>query len=187
MGIDLKKGSKVNLMKDNVRLDKVMLGIGWDIIPGNSLDLDISVFMVGENGKLPADEYFIFYNNLKSPDNSVEHTGDNRDGEGDGDDEMILAYLSQINPSIKELIFVASIHNAEVLNHHFGMLDNAYIRIVDVDKKNEFLRFNLNKSTFGNATDMEFGRLIKSGRDWTFKATGDGTRIGLQGYVDQYV
>lgn len=187
MGINLKKGSKLNLMKDNIRLDKVMLGIGWDIIPGNSLDLDISVFMVNEEGRLPADEYFIFYNNLISPDKSVEHTGDNRDGEGDGDDEMILAYLSQINPSIKELIFVASIHNSDVLNHHFGMLENAYIRIVDVDQQKEILRFNLNKTNFETSTDMEFGRLVKIGSDWTFKATGEGAKIGLQGYVDQYV
>ncbi|WP_281614365.1 TerD family protein [Flammeovirga sp. SubArs3] len=186
MAINLKKGSQFNLTKENTSLDKIMVGLGWDMHLIKTIDLDASVFMVGPDGKLPADEFFIFFNNLKSPDGSVEHTGDNRTGKGDGDDEMILANLSSISEEVTELIFVVSIHNAEILHQHFGMLENAYIRIVDIDTQREILKYKLESKNFKGVTDMEFGRLVKRGNDWTFHASGNGTKIGLQGYVDQY-
>ena len=186
MGINLTKGGSINLTKNANSLDKIMLGLGWDLIPGNSLDLDASVFMIGDNQKIPADEFFVFFNNLKSPDNSIEHTGDNRTGKGDGDDEMILAHLSKISDFISELIFVTTIHNAEILRHHFGMLKNAYIRIVDIDTQTEICRFDLDKNNFDKFTDLEFGRLKRVNNEWTFEASGIGSTIGLQGYVDKY-
>ncbi|NLR89949.1 MULTISPECIES: TerD family protein [Flammeovirga] len=186
MGINLSKGGKFNLSKDSSSLDKIMLGLGWDLIPGNTLDLDASVFMINNKGKIPADEFFVFFNNLKSPDQSIEHTGDNRTGKGDGDDEMILAHLSKISDVIDELIFVVTIHNSEVLRHHFGMLQNAYIRIVDIDTHREICRYDLDKKNFDKFTDMEFGRLKRVNNEWNFIASGSGSKIGLQGYVDQY-
>ncbi|MBB6459516.1 TerD family protein [Flammeovirga kamogawensis] len=186
MSISLKKGGRFNLSKDDGNLDKIMVGLGWDMVPGNTVDLDASVFMIDATGKLPADEFFVFFNNLKSPDNSIEHTGDNRTGKGEGDDEMILAHLSNISDAVTELVFVASIHNADVLRHHFGMLSNAYIRIVDIDTQREIIRYNLDDDNFKSVTDMEFGRLIRNGKEWNFVASGIGSKIGLQGYVDKY-
>src|SRR5882757_9386612 len=122
MSIDLKKGNSFNLTKEEPTLNKVMIGLGWDITNHN-IDLDASAFMLGSNLKLPADEYFVFYNNLKSPDGAVQHTGDNRTGAGSGDDEMILTNLDLVNPLISEITFVVTIHEAKARGHHFGMLE----------------------------------------------------------------
>lgn len=186
MAIELNKGNKLNLSKKEPSLKKVMIGLGWEVLPGNNMDLDASVFMIGENGKIPADEYFVFYNNLQSPDGSLKHTGDNRTGIGDDDDEMILANLPAVNPIIKELIVVVSIHDAEVRKHHFGLLKNAYIRLVDVENSREVVRFRLDENNT-SFTEIEFGRLKREEDGWHFIATGIGTAIGLQGYVDKYV
>ncbi|GAB4126372.1 MAG: tellurium resistance membrane protein TerD [Raineya sp.] len=185
MSIELSKGAKLNLTKKEPTLKKVMIGLGWDLRPGNALDLDASVFMIGENGKIPADEFFVFYNNLKSPDGAVQHTGDNRTGVGDDDDEMILANLSMISEGITELIFVVSIHDAEARRHNFGLLTGAYIRLVDVENNREIVRFKLDENNAG-FTEMEFGRLKKENDGWHFVATGIGSAKGLQGYVDMY-
>ncbi|MFN3316397.1 MAG: TerD family protein, partial [Raineya sp.] len=141
MSIELSKGARLNLTKKEPTLKKVMIGLGWDLRQGNAVDLDASVFMIGQNGKIPADEYFVFYNNLKSPDGAVQHTGDNRTGAGDEDDEMILANLDLINPVINDILVTVSIHDAATRRHNFGMLSEAYIRIVDVESKREILRF----------------------------------------------
>jgi len=185
MSIELSKGARLNLTKKEPSLKKIMIGLGWDLRSGNALDLDASVFMIGSNGKIPADEYFVFYNNLKSPDGAVQHTGDNRTGVGDDDDEMILANLSTISAVVKEMIFVVSIHEAHERRQHFGQLANAYIRLVDVETSREIVRFKLDEvdSSF---TDMEFGRLKLEDDGWHFVATGVGTSKGLQGYVDIY-
>jgi tellurium resistance protein TerD len=185
MSIELSKGARLNLSKKEPSLKKIMIGLGWDLRPGNAVDLDASVFMIGSNGKIPADEYFVFYNNLKSPDGAIQHTGDNRTGAGDDDDEMILANLSVINTNIKELIFVVSIHEAHERNQHFGLLNNAYIRLVDVETSREIVRFKLDEANT-SFTDMEFGRLKLEEDGWHFVATGVGTAKGLQGYVDIY-
>jgi tellurium resistance protein TerD len=184
MPIDLKKGNSFNLTKNEPTLKKVMIGLGWDITNHN-IDLDASAFMLGSNLKLPAEEYFVFYNNLKSPDGAVQHTGDNRTGEGSGDDEMILTNLDLINPAIAEITFLVTIHEAKARGHHFGMLENAYIRIYDVDSKREVLRYTLDAER-GHHTDMEFGKLQKINNEWKFFALGNGTDKGLQGYVDIY-
>lgn len=185
MAISLKKGSTFNLTKKEPTLKKIMIGLGWDVKPGNALDLDASVFMINDKGKLPADEYFIFYNNLKSPDGAVQHTGDNRTGIGDEDDEMILANLSMVNESITEMVFIVSIHDAEVRRHNFGLLSGAYMRLVDVENNREIVRFRLDENN-ASFTEMEFGRLKKESDGWHFVATGIGSAKGLQGYVDMY-
>lgn len=185
MAISLKKGNRFNLTKTEPGLAKIMVGLGWEMKSNNQPDLDSSVFMIGANGKLPKDEYFIFYNNLNSPDGSVKHTGDNRTGDGDGDDEMILAQLSAVSSDISELIFVASIHDADTRKHNFGMLKDAYIRIVDVATNREILRYDLDED-FGECTDVEFGKLHKENGDWHFVAVGTGSNKGLQGFVDIY-
>lgn len=185
MAISLKKGGRFNLTKKEPSLKKIMIGLGWELKNGNNVDLDASVFMLGDNGKLPADEYFVFYNNLKSPDGAVQHTGDNRTGAGDGDDEMILANLPLIDGSVSEILVTVSIHDGMTKGHNFGLLQDAYIRIMDVESKREILRYDLDAENPID-TDMEFGKLQKLNGEWHFVATGLGSTNGLQGYVDAY-
>ena len=185
MSIKLTKGSTLNLTKKEPSLEKIMIGLGWDMKTSNKLDLDVSMFMIGANGKLISDEYLVFYNNLKSPDGSAQHLGDNRTGDGDGDDEMILVNLPIINPQVTELILAVTIHDAEGRRHNFGMLKDAYIRIVDVKTDRQILIYDLDEE-FPNDTDVEFGRLVKQNNEWSFVASGIGNREGLQGYVNRY-
>lgn len=185
MAISLTKGGTFNLTKKEPALKKIMIGLGWEMKSGNTLDLDASVFLLGNNGKLPQEEYFVFYNNLKSPDGSIQHTGDNRTGAGDDDDEMILANLDLIASNIKEILITVSIHEAEARRHTFGLLKEAYVRLVDVESKREILRYDLD-AEFNGYTDMEFGKLRLEEDGWHFVASGIGTNIGLGGYVDMY-
>jgi tellurium resistance protein TerD len=185
MAISLKKGGSFNLSKNEPSLEKIMVGLGWEMKSSAKLDLDVSVFMLGANGKIPTEEYFVFYNNLKSPDGAVQHTGDNRSGDEEGDDEMILANLPLVDKNIKELLFAVSIHEAEARRHSFNLLQNAYIRVVDVANNREILRYDLDQD-FSSSTDMEFGRLVRENGDWSFHASGLGSNRGLQGFVDMY-
>lgn len=185
MSISLKKGGSINLTKTEPGLKKILIGLGWELLPGSPVDLDSSVFIIGNNGKLVSESYFVFYNNLKSPDGAVQHTGDNRTGIGEGDDEVILANLDLINPDAVELIFLVTIHEAAQRRHNFGMLRNSYIRLFDVENKREVARFNLDNDT-PEATEVIFGKLVKQSGEWKFLADGSGTNFGLQGYVDIY-
>jgi tellurium resistance protein TerD len=162
-----------------------MIGLGWEVKQGNTLDLDASVFMIDNKGKLPQDEYFVFYNNLQSPDGAVKHTGDNRTGAGDEDDEMILANLDAIGANISEILIIVTIHDAEARKHNFGLLSDAYIRILDVETKREILRYDLD-AEYPTNTDVEFGRIKRENGEWIFIASGIGGNKGLQGYVDMY-
>lgn len=186
MAISLKKGGSFNLSKSEPNLHKIMIGLGWEVKSSSTIDIDSSVFMLGINGKLPAEEYFVFYNNLKSPDGSVQHTGDNRSGIGEGDDEMILANLPLISPAISEILICVTIHEALARGQNFGILQDAYIRIVDVETKREILRYDLDNE-FGMYTDVEFGKLKRVNNEWNFVASGIGSNSGLQGFVDKYV
>jgi tellurium resistance protein TerD len=159
-----------------------MIGLGWELRPGAQLDLDASVFMLGASGKIPADEYFVFYNNLKSLDGSVQHTGDNRSGVGDDDDEMILVNLPLVDSAISEILIVATIHEGAARRHNFGLLTDAYIRIVDVETQREVLRYDLD-AEFTTNTDVEFGKLQRIEGEWFFTALGIGSNKGLEGYV----
>ncbi|MFY0601762.1 MAG: TerD family protein [Cyclobacteriaceae bacterium] len=185
MAIALKKGNSFDLTKKTPSLKKIMIGLEWDVRPGNNVDLDAVCFMLGSNKKLVSDDFFVFYNNLRSGDQSVEHTGDNRTGAGEGDDEMILVNLPQVDPRVEEMLFVVTINDAFTKNHNFGLLENAFIRIVDVDTNEEILRYDLDVQ-YPEATEVEFGKLVKDGSNWKFSAVGISTEKGLQGYVDVY-
>jgi tellurium resistance protein TerD len=184
MSINLKNGNSFNLTKNEPGLKKLMIGLGWEVV-SQRLDLDASVFMIGANGKLISDEYFIFYNNLNSPDGAIKHTGDNRTGMGEEDDEMILANLSVVNSSVSEIIVAVSIHEAETRKHHFGMLSDAFIRLYDVETDREILRYDLD-AEFSGSTEVIFGKLSLKNGEWYFNATGEGTTKGLQGLIDKY-
>jgi len=185
MSIQLKKGHSFNLSKKEPNLKKIMIGLGWELKTTSLMDLDASVFMLGGNGKLPADEFFVFYNNLKSPDGSVQHTGDNRSGAGDEDDEMILANLSMIDSKVNEILIVITIHEAIARRQNFGLLNDAYIRLVDVETKREILNYDLDAS-FAKDTDVEFGKLQRIDGEWHFVASGIGGTKGIEGYVEAY-
>lgn len=185
MAISLQKGASFNLTKKEPALKKIMVGLGWEMASGHKLDLDASVFLLGSNGKLIGEEYFVFYNNLKSGDGSVQHTGDNRTGAGDEDDEMILVNLPVVNDAVQDILIAVSIHEAVARRHSFGLLRNAYIRIVDVETKREVLRYDLD-AEFGNNTDVEFGKLHKDNGEWYFTALGVGSNKGLEGFVNAF-
>jgi tellurium resistance protein TerD len=184
MAISLKKGGTLNLTKKEPALQKVLIGLGWEV-QGKAVDLDASVFMLDTHGKLPADEFFVFFNNLKSPDGGIQHTGDNRTGVGAGDDEMILANLPLISPDVQEILVIVSIYEAETRRHNFGMLRDAYIRLVDVESNREILHYELGQE-FSTCTEVEFGRLRNEQGEWHFVASGIGSNTGLQTYVDKY-
>jgi tellurium resistance protein TerD len=185
MAISLQKGGRFNLTKTEPSLKKIYLGLGWEMKSGHALDLDSSVFMLNAKGKIPSEEYFVFYNNLKSPDGAVQHTGDNRTGIGEGDDELIMAHLGLLEETVSEILVVVTMHDAAVRQQNFGMVHDAYIRLVDVDTNREILRYNLAQE-YPTATEVEFGRLKKESGEWHFIASGIGTNTGLQAYVDRF-
>jgi len=189
MGINLSKGGRIDLSKEAPSLKKVALGLGWDTNDtdtGTEFDLDVSLFMLNGNGKIPQDNYFIFYNNLKSPDNSVEHQGDNRTGEGEGDDESIFVELDKIDNSIEELVIVVTIDEAEARNQNFGQVENSFVRLYDVDTNQEIAIYELDED-FSTEIAVEFGRLYKKNGSWRFKAVGAGFNDGLQGFVNKFI
>ncbi|MBD2186398.1 TerD family protein [Aerosakkonema funiforme] len=188
MSIDLSKGGRINLSKEAPSLKNVGIGLGWDINAtdtGSAFDLDASVFMLGANGKIPNDKYFVFYNNTESPDTSVKHLGDSRTGEGAGDDETIQIDLSKVDASIQEIVFIVTIHEADVKKQNFGQVRNSFIRIYDNSTENQIAKYELEED-FSTETAIEFGRLYKKDGDWRFQAVGQGYKAGLQKFVDQY-
>jgi len=189
MGISLSKGGRIDLSKEAPSLRRVAFGLGWDTNEsdtGVDFDLDASVFMINSLGKIPSEEYFVFYNNLKSPDGSIVHQGDNRTGEGDGDDETLEVDLSKINPTIEELVFVVTIDEASSRGQNFGQVKNAFIRLYDIDTNKEIAKYDLEED-FSMEIAIEFGRLYKKSGTWRFKAVGAGFNAGLQGFVDKFI
>lgn len=183
MAINLQKGQR-----EAINAPKFVIGLGWDTnssSTGSSFDLDASVFVLGENKKLLSDEHFIFYNNLKSPDGAVEHTGDNQTGDGDGDDEQINVDLSKINAQAAEICIVVTIHDADTRKQNFGQVRNAFMRIIDPATNNEILKYELEED-FSVETAVEFGRLYKRNGEWKFEAVGMGMRGGLQDFLNKY-
>lgn len=183
MAINLQKGQR-----ETVNAPKFTVGLGWDTnssSTGVDFDLDASVFVLGENKKLLSDTHFIFYNNLKSPDGAVEHTGDNLTGDGDGDDESIRVDLSKIDSSASEICIVVTIHEAVARNQNFGQVRNAFIRIFDTNTQEVILMFELDED-FSIETAVEFGRIYKRNGEWKFEAVGVGMKGGLQDYLNKY-
>lgn len=181
--INLEKGQRVD-----VNPTRFTVGLGWDANSsdtGDDFDLDASAFMLGTNKKIPQDEFFVFYNNLVSPDGAVEHTGDNLTGEGEGDDEQINVNLGSLDPRIDEIVFVVTIHKAPERRQNFGQVRNAYIRIFNPDNSEEILRYDLDED-FSVETAVEFGRLYKRNGRWKFEAIGNGMKGGLAEYLQRY-
>ena len=188
MSINLSKGERVNLSKESPGLTQAGIGLGWDINTtdtGSGFDLDASVFMLGNNGKIPAEQYFVFYNNLTSPDGSVQHSGDSRTGEGSGDDELIQIDLAKVDQVIQEVLFVVTIHESDARRQNFGQVRNSFIRIYDTNTELEIAKYELEED-FSRETALEFGRLYRKDNDWRFQAVGQGYNSGLQGFVDKY-
>jgi tellurium resistance protein TerD len=150
-----------------------------------AFDLDVSLFMLGADDKLPADEFFLFYNNLRSPDGAVVHEGDNRTGAGEGDDETILIALPRVDPAVRRILILATIHEARERGQSFADVRNAYIRLVDHANGTEVLRYALDES-FSDETAVVFGELRREGQGWSFNALGLGSRDDLQAFVERY-
>ena len=186
MAINLKKGSSFNLTKNEPGLKKLMIGLGWEFLTSTTIDIDSSAFLLKANGKIPDDAYFVFYNNLKSPDGGIQHMGDNRTGKGEGDDELILANLASIDPQITDIAIIVTIHEAATRRQNFGLLKDAYIRLFDVETEREILRYDLD-AEFSTNSEVEVGRLQKIDGEWRFFASGVGTNIGLEGLVNMFV
>ena len=180
MAISLQKGGNVNLSKEAPGLTRVIIGLGWDprATDGAEFDLDGSAFLLKADGKVRGDSDFIFYNNLKSTDGSVTHTGDNRSGAGDGDDEQLVVDLSKVPAEIDRLAVSVTIHEAESRNQNFGMVSRAYIRCLNADGEKELARYDLSED--GSVeTAMIFGELYRAGSEWKFRAVGQGYKGGL--------
>jgi tellurium resistance protein TerD len=180
MAISLQKGGNVNLSKEAPGLTKVIIGLGWDprATDGKEFDLDGSAFLLRADGKVRGDSDFIFYNNLKSTDGSVTHTGDNRSGEGDGDDERVEVDLSKVPADIDRLAVSVTIHEAEQRNQNFGMVSRAYIRCLNAAGEKEIARYDLSEDG-STETAMIFGELYRAGSEWKFRAVGQGYKGGL--------
>ena len=187
MAVFLNKGGNVSLSKEAPGLTAITIGLGWDVrtTAGNDFDLDASAILVGANGKVLSDAHFVFYNNLTSPDGSVEHTGDNRTGEGDGDDEAINIELATVPPEVKTIVVPVSIHDAEGRGQNFGQVRNAFIRIVNRADDNEIARCDLSEDA-SSETAMLFGEVYRHNGEWKFRAVGQGWTSGLRGIAVDY-
>jgi len=182
MAINLQKGQR-----ENINAQKFTIGLGWDTnasSTGAAFDLDASVFILGANGKLVSDQYFVFYNNTKSPDEAVIHTGDNLTGDGDGDDESITVDLSKINSAVKEICVVVTIHDADTRKQNFGQVRNSFMRIYD-QSNTELVKYELDED-FSIETAVEFGRIYQKDGQWKFEAVGAGMKGGLEDYLKKY-
>lgn len=188
MAIQLSKGQRIDLTKNDPSLQRTIIGLGWDVAyfdGGQDFDLDASVFLLDANGKCRHDLDFIFYNNLQSADGSVVHTGDNRTGEGDGDDEQIKVDLSKVPADVHRIAITVTIHDAEGRRQNFGQVSNAFVRLVNEDTNVEVIRFDLGED-FSIETAVVFCELYRHGSDWKFNAVGSGYQGGLAALVRAY-
>lgn len=187
MAVSLTKGGNISLSKTDPTLKNLIVGLGWDARPtdGADFDLDASAFMVKDDGKVRSDSDFIFYNQTKSACGSVEHTGDNRTGAGDGDDEAVVVLLDKIPADIQRVVFVVTIHEAEARKQNFGQVSHAYVRVLNKDSNSEVARYDLSEDA-SIETAMIFGEIYKHGGEWKFKAVGQGYAGGLAALARQY-
>ncbi|WP_378730645.1 TerD family protein [Nocardia brasiliensis] len=187
MSVSLAKGGNVSLSKQAPNLTAVSVGLGWDVrsTTGADFDLDASAIATGEDRKVVSDKHFVFYNNLRSPEGTIEHTGDNLTGAGEGDDEMINVDLAATPPNIANISFAVSIHDADTRQQSFGQVRNAFIRVVDRATGAELARYDLTEES-STETAMVFGELYRSGAEWKFRAIGQGYASGLAGIARDY-
>ncbi|MCP3758250.1 TerD family protein [Streptomyces sp. ZAF1911] len=187
MGVSLSKGGNVSLSKAAPNLTAVIVGLGWDArtTTGVDFDLDASAILTNDQGKVASDANFVFFNNLKSPDGSVEHTGDNTTGEGEGDDEAIKVNLAGVPADVAKIVFPVSIYEAESRQQSFGQVRNAYIRVVNQADNAELARYDLSEDA-STETAMVFGELYRNGAEWKFRAIGQGYASGLRGIAQDF-
>jgi tellurium resistance protein TerD len=187
MSVSLSKGGNVSLTKEAPGLTAVNVGLGWDArtTSGADFDLDASALLVDQSGRILSDQYFVFFNNLTSPDGSVEHTGDNLTGEGEGDDEMIKVNLASVPQECDKIVFAVSIYDAETRGQSFGQVRNAFIRIVNQAGNAEIARYDLSEDA-STETAMIFGEVYRNAAEWKFRAVGQGYTNGLAGIARDY-
>jgi tellurium resistance protein TerD len=187
VGVTLTKGGNVSLSKEAPGLTNVVVALGWDVrtTTGADYDLDASAILVNEAGRVISDQHFVFFNNLTSPDGTVEHTGDNLTGEGDGDDEVIKVNLAGMSPQVDKIVFPVSIYDADARRQSFGQVNNAYIRVVNEADNRELTRFDLSEDA-STETALVFGELYRRGGEWKFRAVGQGYASGLAGIARDY-
>ena len=187
MGVSLTKGGNVSLTKAAPNLMSIGVGLGWDVrsTSGSDFDLDASALALGDNHRVLGDDYFIFFNNLKSPDGSIEHQGDNLTGEGEGDDEVINVELRNVPPQVASIVFAVSIYDAENRQQSFGQVRNAFIRVVDLANGVELARYDLTEDA-SVETAMVFGEVYRHNQEWKFRAIGQGYASGLAGIAKDY-
>ena len=187
MGVSLTKGGNVSLTKAAPGLTNVNVGLGWDVrtTTGADFDLDASALLTNAAGKVGNDGNFVFFNNLKSPDGSVEHTGDNLTGEGEGDDEVIKVNLAGVPADVDKIVFPVSIYEAESRQQSFGQVRNAFIRVVNQAGGAEIARYDLSEDA-STETAMVFGELYRNGAEWKFRAIGQGYASGLRGIAQDF-
>jgi len=187
MSVSLAKGGNVSLSKEEPGLTHILIGLGWDTrtTDGTDFDLDASAFLLGASDKVRGDSDFIFYNNLRSSDGSVEHTGDNRTGEGDGDDEALKVELGKVPADVQKIAVSVTIHDGEARRQSFGMVSNAFIRVVNDATGREIARYDLSEDA-STETAMIFGEVYRHNGEWKFRAVGQGFKGGLAPMARNY-
>ena len=187
MSVSLSKGGNVSLTKLAPALTAVSVGLGWDVrtTSGVDFDLDASALLCNDAGKVVSDSHFVFFNNLTSPDGSVEHTGDNLTGEGEGDDESINVNLAKVPAEVAKIVIPVSIYDAETRRQTFGQVTNAFMRVVDRVSGEELARYDLTEDA-SSETAMIFGELYRRDGEWKFRAVGQGYSNGLAGIARDY-
>ncbi|MBR7627738.1 TerD family protein [Aeromonas popoffii] len=185
--VSLAKGANVSLTKTDPTIKRVLVGLGWDArsTDGQDFDLDASAFLLNASGKARSPADFIFYNNLSSVEGSVKHTGDNRTGEGDGDDESLKINLDLVPADVAKIVFVVTIHDAAARGQNFGQVSGAFIRLVNEDSQKEVTRYDLSEDA-STETAMLFAELYRHNGEWKFKAIGQGYKGGLASVCAEY-
>jgi tellurium resistance protein TerD len=187
VSVSLSKGGNVSLSKEAPGLTNVVVGLGWDVrtTTGTEFDLDASAIVAGAEGKVLSDKHFIFFNNLVSPDGTVEHTGDNLTGEGEGDDEQVKVNLAGMAADVDKVVFPVSIYDADSRSQSFGQVRNAFIRVMNEAGGAEIARYDLSEDA-STETAMVFGELYRNGAEWKFRAVGQGYASGLAGIARDF-
>src|SRR3954462_7028231 len=187
MGVSLSKGGNVSLTKEAPGLTDVLIGLGWDprTTDGAAFDLAASAILLNDTDKVISDKHFIFFNNLTSPDGTIEHTGDNLTGEGEGDDEQVKVNLAGMAAEIDKIVFPVSIYDADGRSQSFGQVRNAFIRVVNAAGGAEIARYDLSENA-STETAMVFGELYRNGAEWKFRAVGQGYASGLAGIARDF-
>lgn len=185
--VNLVKGQKVDLTKGNEGLKQIVIGLGWDVnkYDGDNFDLDASAFMLSENGKVKSSDEFVYFNHLSHSSGSVKHMGDNLTGAGDGDDEQIVVNLEKIPDYVQKVVFAVTIYEADSRMQNFGMVSNSFIRVVDKDKNNELIHYDLGED-YSTETSMVLGEIYRHNGEWKFAAIGSGYAGGLQSLCNDY-